>query len=275
MHMFEVFRLPFHLGCLDRLQIQHEEKGFIVSASSNMAVLASIWGALFFLVTFKLPFHALSLLSPHPASFRSFTPGASSLISFFCPSWYQISTMSFYTSCVFLLLLLLVPVIVVVVVAVVVVVCLLLVFPSCQKPSANQAIQVAEVETTMSDEELVVAKARLEAFRAAQLELQEAMAVRKPATLGRNVGEDGALLKGLKNARYIQVSSSGLHELDAPFGGNCERISLLQTISVDVWSVSEHSQAPKGASQCSVHSGRGKRKMGHGWTGIDSQDQSS
>ena len=29
----------------------------------------------FFLVTFKLPFHALPLLSPHPASFRSFTPG--------------------------------------------------------------------------------------------------------------------------------------------------------------------------------------------------------
>ena len=79
MHIFEVFRLPFHLGCLDRLQIQHEEKGFIVSASSNMAVLASIWGAFFFLVTFKLPFHALPLLSPHPASFRSFTPGASSI----------------------------------------------------------------------------------------------------------------------------------------------------------------------------------------------------
>ena len=78
MQIFEVFRLPFHLGCLDRLQIQHEEKGFIVSASSNMAVLASIWGAFFFLVTFKLPFHALPLLSPHPASFRSFTPGASS-----------------------------------------------------------------------------------------------------------------------------------------------------------------------------------------------------
>ena len=32
----------------------------------------------FFSVTFKLPFHALPLLSPHPASFRSFTPGASS-----------------------------------------------------------------------------------------------------------------------------------------------------------------------------------------------------
>ena len=63
--------------------IQHEEKGFIVSASSNMAVLASIWGAFFFLVTFKLPFHALPLLSPHPASFRSFTPGASSR----SPTW--------------------------------------------------------------------------------------------------------------------------------------------------------------------------------------------
>ena len=75
MHIFEAFRLPFHLGCLDRLQIRHEEKGFIVSASSNMAVLASIWGAFFFPVTFKLPFHALPLLSPHPASFRSFTPG--------------------------------------------------------------------------------------------------------------------------------------------------------------------------------------------------------
>ena len=35
-------------------------------------------GRFFFLVTFKLPFHALPLLSPHPASFRSFTPGASS-----------------------------------------------------------------------------------------------------------------------------------------------------------------------------------------------------
>ena len=76
MHILEVFRLPFHFGCLDHLQIQHEEKGFMVSASSNMAVLASIWGAcFFFLVTFKLPFHALPLLSPHPASFRSFTPG--------------------------------------------------------------------------------------------------------------------------------------------------------------------------------------------------------
>ena len=75
MHILEVFRLPFHLGCLDHLQIQHEEKGFMVSASSNMAVLASIWGVFFFLVTFKLPFHALPLLSPHPASFRSFTPG--------------------------------------------------------------------------------------------------------------------------------------------------------------------------------------------------------
>ena len=69
----------YHLGCLDRLQIQHEEKSFIVGASSMMAVLASIWGALFF-VTFKLPFHALPLLSPHPASFRSFTPGASSIL---------------------------------------------------------------------------------------------------------------------------------------------------------------------------------------------------
>ena len=37
----------------------------------------------FFSVTFKLPFHALPLLSPHPASFRSFTPGASSSIFFF------------------------------------------------------------------------------------------------------------------------------------------------------------------------------------------------
>ena len=72
----------FFLGCLDRLQIQHEEKGFIVSASSNMAALASIWGAFFFLITFNLPFHALPLLSPHPASFRSFTPGASSLLGF-------------------------------------------------------------------------------------------------------------------------------------------------------------------------------------------------
>ena len=77
MHNFEVFQLPFHLGCLDRLQIQHEEKSFIVGASSMMPVLASIWGA-FFSVTFKLPFHALPLLSPHPASFRSFTPWASS-----------------------------------------------------------------------------------------------------------------------------------------------------------------------------------------------------
>ena len=32
-------------------------------------------GRFFLLVTFKLPFHALPLLSPHPASFRSFTPG--------------------------------------------------------------------------------------------------------------------------------------------------------------------------------------------------------
>ena len=79
MHNFEVFQLPFHLGCLDRLQIQHEEKSFIVGASSMMPVLASIWGA-FFSVTFKLPFHALPLLSPHPASFRSFTPWASSLV---------------------------------------------------------------------------------------------------------------------------------------------------------------------------------------------------
>ena len=77
MHNFEVLQLPFHLGCLDRLQIQHEEKKIIAGASSMMAVLASIWGA-FFSVTFKLPFHALPLLSPHPASFRSFTPWASS-----------------------------------------------------------------------------------------------------------------------------------------------------------------------------------------------------
>ena len=77
MHNFEVLQLPFHLGCLDRLQVQHEEKSFIAGASSMMAVLASIWGA-FFSVTFKLPFHALPLLSPHPASFRSFTPWASS-----------------------------------------------------------------------------------------------------------------------------------------------------------------------------------------------------
>ena len=39
-------------------------------------------GAFFFLVTFKLPFHALPLLSPHPASFRSFTPGASSIYTY-------------------------------------------------------------------------------------------------------------------------------------------------------------------------------------------------
>ena len=78
MHNFEVLQLPFHLGCLDRLQIQHEEKKIIAGASSMMAVLASICGA-FFSVTFKLPFHALPLLSPHPASFRSFTPWASSL----------------------------------------------------------------------------------------------------------------------------------------------------------------------------------------------------
>ena len=36
------------------------------------------FGGRFFFVTFKLPFHALPLLSPHSASFRSFTPGASS-----------------------------------------------------------------------------------------------------------------------------------------------------------------------------------------------------
>ena len=62
MHNFEVLQLPFHLGCLDRLQVQHEEKNFIAGASSMMAVLASIWGA-FFSVTFKLPFHALPLLA--------------------------------------------------------------------------------------------------------------------------------------------------------------------------------------------------------------------
>ena len=106
MHIFEVFRLPFHLGCLDRLQIQHEEKGFIVSASSNMAVLASIWGAFFFLVAFKLPFHALPLLSPHPASFRSFTPGASSLLQLVITTcYYNLLLQLVITTCYYNLLL--------------------------------------------------------------------------------------------------------------------------------------------------------------------------
>ena len=58
------------------------KKRFIVGASSMMAVLASIWGRFFFFfffifVMFKLPFQALPLLGPHPASFRSLTPGVS------------------------------------------------------------------------------------------------------------------------------------------------------------------------------------------------------
>ena len=67
-----------------------------------MPVLASIWGA-FFSVTFKLPFHALPLLSPHPASFRSFTPSASSRSHSISPSqclWGQESCMkSAWTHC--------------------------------------------------------------------------------------------------------------------------------------------------------------------------------
>ena len=99
MHILEVFRLPFHLGCLDHLQIQHEEKGFMVSASSNMAVLASIWGACFFLVRFKLPFHALPLLSPHPASFRSFTPGGLKYIYIYIYNYICIYRSSFRLRC--------------------------------------------------------------------------------------------------------------------------------------------------------------------------------
>ena len=66
MHNFEVFRLPFHLGCLDRLQIEHEEKTFRLHDGRVGLHLGGV-----FFVTFKLPFHALPLLSPHPASFRS------------------------------------------------------------------------------------------------------------------------------------------------------------------------------------------------------------
>ena len=51
MHNFEVFwlpqSLPSYLGCLGRLQIQHEEKRFMVGVSSMTATLASIWGAFF------------------------------------------------------------------------------------------------------------------------------------------------------------------------------------------------------------------------------------
>ena len=61
------------------IAFRYSMKKIIMGTSSmiQMAVLASIWGAFFF-VTFKLPFHALPLLRPHPASFPSFTPGASS-----------------------------------------------------------------------------------------------------------------------------------------------------------------------------------------------------
>ena len=81
MHSLEVFRLPFHLGCLDRFQIQHEEKTFHRGRVLHDGRVGFHLGGVFF-VTFKLPFHALPLLIPHPASFRSLTLGASSYSSY-------------------------------------------------------------------------------------------------------------------------------------------------------------------------------------------------
>ena len=71
---FGVFWLPSHLGCLDRLQLQHKEETFRgghVLHDGNVG-----FHLFFFFVTFvQLPFHALPLLSSHPASFRSLTRG--------------------------------------------------------------------------------------------------------------------------------------------------------------------------------------------------------
>ena len=74
MFIFEVFYIYSNWVVL----IAFKEKGFIGSAFFNMAVLFSIWGLFFFLIKFKIYFYTLPLLSPYPASFRSFIPGTSS-----------------------------------------------------------------------------------------------------------------------------------------------------------------------------------------------------
>ena len=53
----------------------------------------------------------------------------------------------------------------------------------------EKAIQAAEVDTTMSDEELAEAKARLAAWRKVDGELQEAIAVRKEAVVRKALDE--------------------------------------------------------------------------------------
>ena len=62
----------------------------------------------------------------------------------------------------------------------------------------EKAIQVAEVETTMSDEELAEAKSKLDSWRLADKQLQEAITVRKPAVIRNAL--DAAEEAGLKNA---------------------------------------------------------------------------
>ncbi|CAJ1338376.1 unnamed protein product, partial [Effrenium voratum] len=62
----------------------------------------------------------------------------------------------------------------------------------------EKAIQAAEVDTTMSDEELAEAKARLAAWRKVDGELQEAIAVRKEAVVRKALDEADAA--GLKNS---------------------------------------------------------------------------
>mmetsp|Transcript_31921 Transcript_31921/g.68782 ORF Transcript_31921/g.68782 Transcript_31921/m.68782 type:complete len:921 (+) Transcript_31921:52-2814(+) len=61
----------------------------------------------------------------------------------------------------------------------------------------EKAIQVAEVETTMSDEELVAAKTRLESWREADGQLLEAISVRKTAVIRNAL--TAAEEAGLKN----------------------------------------------------------------------------
>ena len=78
MHNFEIFRQSSHLGCLDRLKIQHEEKTFHGGRVLHDGNVGFHLGGVFLVTFVQLPFRALPLLSLHLASFRSLTPRASS-----------------------------------------------------------------------------------------------------------------------------------------------------------------------------------------------------
>lgn len=69
----------------------------------------------------------------------------------------------------------------------------------------EKAIQVAEVETTMSDEELVAAKTRLESWREADGQLLEAISVRKTAVIRNAL--TAAEEAGLKNQNCDAAST--------------------------------------------------------------------